>query len=298
MRIPHRLPAWAFPLALLLLPNVSHATELTSGTINLNYIGRGVCTVVNDDAGLISVVIEIIDATSEAVVADLLADLPPGGSFSLPHQSLSAAKGPFYCRASTGGAEVRIRMVFKQEDYSGNVTGESSDGLPTAIALDPDDPPVSGDDQYIPFHEEETDAVVCDAVGGSSGFVNVRVLSNEPVMLTSVRIRVSGSDDIADDRVFVGTYSIEGSSQGAKSGNLLNGEPAIVFDLLGLASDGSLVNSAQQIGTNGGNAGTSFVIECDAGATGSALNVTSVQVSGWKRASRDVLVELLSEALE
>lgn len=293
MRTPLLPLSLSFLFALLLQPAAVHAADLTSATINLHYIGRGVCTVVNDDAGLTSVMIEIVDANSEAVVATVVVDLPAGGAFSLPHQSTSAAREPFYCRASTGVAESRIRMVFKQEDFLGNVTGESSDGLPTAVILDPEDPPVSGNDQYIPFHEEDLDAVECDSVGGGGGFANVRVLSNEPVMLTSVRVRASGSDDIADDRVFVGTYSIEGSSQGAASANLFNGEPAVVFDVLGLSSDGSLVNSAQQIGSNGGTTGIIFVIECNAGTTGSAINITSVQVSGWKRAGRNVLVELI-----
>ena len=294
MRVPLLPLSWSFLFAFLLQPTAVHAAELTSATINLNYVGRGVCTVVNDEDGTISVQIDIVGGSPAGVVATVLVNLPTGEAYSLPHQSLTAAPAPFYCRASTGSTDARMRMVFRQEDFGGNLTGESSDGLPTAVILDPEDPPVSGNAQFIPFHEEDTDPVQCDAVGGSGGFANVRVLSNEPVMLTSVRIRVGGSDDISDDRVIVGTYSVEASSQGAASGNLLNGEPAIVFDLLGLSSDGSLVQSAQQIGSNGGTVGIVFVIQCDAGATGDPISIESVQVSGWKRASHNVLVNLVS----
>ena len=149
---------------------------------------------------------------------------------------------------------------------------------------------------YIPFVVTIEPNVVCATPGAGPGSQEIKISSDSPFALTSVRIVVFELDESAD-KVFLTNVKVDGVNYNAFTVNIFDGNafsPNIYADLMtGFTHSqgtGEAKSSLQLSANGGGDPDITFTLSCHASFTNDLI-LHRVQVSGWKNPNASVVVD-------
>ena len=148
---------------------------------------------------------------------------------------------------------------------------------------------------YVPFNVNLPNANgPCGLAGGGPGTGSIKISSPSPFSISSVRMQMSGIDEIVDS-VKVINVDVDGQPFNAFTRRILTGAgipKQSWFDILGgvkLEQEDQAKFPLQLASNGGGNPDIEFRVSCNAG-TMTNLTIGRLQVSGWKDPSENVVV--------
>ena len=134
--------------------------------------------------------------------------------------------------------------------------------------------------------------------GAGPGSQEIKISSDSPFALTSVRIVVFELDESAD-KVFLTNVKVDAVNYNAFTVNIFDGNafsPNIYADLMTgfthTQGTGEAKSSLQLSANGGGDPDITFRLSCNANST-EVIVLSRVQVSGWRNPNDSVVVETL-----